>query len=145
MKYTITVDDAFLSNFRRDDNGLTLVLTDRNGLTRAVELKPLQEPVVTFQSGESLYLTRGHIDALLEYEQRKSLAETIKRVNASIEEANRLCTDKPKIEPIAIGQGCYKCPSHTKCIDAFQIHSHRCNHYDRTEEEFKSWLKGEQS
>ena len=107
MKYTITVDDAFLSNFRTDDSGLTLVLTDRDGL--------------------------------------KSLAETIKRVNASIEEANRLCTDKPKIEPIAIGQGCYKCPSHTKCLDAFQIHSHRCNHYDKTEEEFESWLKGEQS
>ena len=141
MKYTIVVDDEFLSNFRVDDCGKTLVLTDKNGLSRAVDLKPLQRPVITFQTGESLYLTQGHIDALLEYEQQKSLAEAVRRVNQSIEEMKNKSVGIPKVEPIAIGSGCLKCPSHVRCTDAFQIHSHMCNHYDKTEEEFKDWLK----
>ena len=42
MKYAIFSDD-FLSYFRLDDNGETLVLTDRRGYTRAVKLLPYEE------------------------------------------------------------------------------------------------------
>ena len=142
MKYLTIVDDEFLSYFRLDDDGKTLVVTDLGGCGRAMELQRLQLPVVTFPNGENVYLTQGHLDALLEYEQRVSMAEAIRHVNESIDEMNKACNKFPKIEPIAIGQGCYKCPSHTKCSDAFQIHSHKCNHYDKTDEEFYAWIRG---
>lgn len=43
MKYAKFSDD-FLSYFRLDDNGETLVLTDKRGYTRAVKLLPYDEP-----------------------------------------------------------------------------------------------------
>ena len=42
QKYAIFSDD-FLSYFRLDDNGETLVLTDKRGYTRAVKLLPYEE------------------------------------------------------------------------------------------------------
>lgn len=42
MKYAKFSDD-FLSDFRLDDNGETLVLTDKRGYTRAVKLLPHEE------------------------------------------------------------------------------------------------------
>ena len=42
MKYAKFSDD-FLSYFRLDDNGETLVLTDKRGFTRAVKLLPYEE------------------------------------------------------------------------------------------------------
>ena len=42
-------------------------------------------------------------------------------------------------DAILFGKGCIKCPSHNKCMDAFQTHSHLCNHYDKTREEFAKW------
>lgn len=42
MKYAKFSDD-FLSYFRLDDNGETLVLTDKRGYTRAVKLLPYEE------------------------------------------------------------------------------------------------------
>lgn len=43
MKYMAILDDDFLQYFRRDDNGMTLVVDDRDGLNRAVRLLPLEE------------------------------------------------------------------------------------------------------
>lgn len=42
MKYAKFSDD-FLSDFRLDDNGETLVLTDKRGYSRAVKLLPYEE------------------------------------------------------------------------------------------------------
>ena len=42
MKYAKFSDD-FLSDFRLDDNGETLVLTDTRGFTRAIRLLPYEE------------------------------------------------------------------------------------------------------
>ena len=42
MKYAKFSDD-FLSDFRLDDNGETLVITDKRGFTRAVRLLPYEE------------------------------------------------------------------------------------------------------
>ena len=39
MRYKAVFTDEFLSYFRLDDNGKTLVLTDRQGFTRAVTLE----------------------------------------------------------------------------------------------------------
>ena len=86
MKYIAIFDDSLLSNFRLDDCGLTLVLTDKAGLTRAVILKPVIKPTITLNNGESVYLTQGHIDAMIDYEKK----ETTK---SFIEEFNKKFTD----------------------------------------------------
>ena len=85
MKYIAVVDDDFISNFRTDDNGLTLVLNDEKGFTRAVRLKPIVKPTVVREDGESVYITQGHIDSMLDYEQR----ERISRVIRDIEGVNK--------------------------------------------------------
>ena len=87
MKYIAIVDDDFIKNFRvdRDSAGQVLVVNDESGVNRGIALKPIIRPTVTFQSGESLYLTQGHIDSLLDYEKRQALKETLERVNATME------------------------------------------------------------
>ncbi|MBO4734238.1 MAG: hypothetical protein J5662_07165 [Clostridia bacterium] len=42
MTYKAVFTDEFLSYFRLDDNGKTLVLTDKAGLTRAVTLEEVK-------------------------------------------------------------------------------------------------------
>ena len=69
MKYIAVFDDVFISHFRTDDNGLVLVVKDELGFERGVKLKPLVKPVLTNDAGDSLYLTQGHIQAFLDYEQ----------------------------------------------------------------------------
>ena len=148
MKFLAIIDEAFLANFRTDDGGLTLVVYDKYDASRAIPLKPLQRPVLTITNGESVYLTQAHIDALIEYERQVTTAEAIRDINNRIQDtidnysgfAKITHIAGKKVEPIAIGQGCWKCPSHAKCFDAFQIHSHKCNHYDKTEAEFAEWL-----
>lgn len=44
MRYKAIFTDEFLSYFRLDDNGKTLVLTDKHGHTRAVPLEVEVEP-----------------------------------------------------------------------------------------------------
>ena len=71
MKYIAVFDDNFLSNFRLDDNGLTLVMGDKRGYDRAVRLKPLIRNIITMEHGESVYLTQDHIDCLLQFEREQ--------------------------------------------------------------------------
>lgn len=59
MKYAKFSDD-FLSDFRLDDNGETLVLTDKRGCTRAVRLLPYEdrpqgEWIVTAEDNEGIH------------------------------------------------------------------------------------------
>ena len=78
MKYIAVFDDDFLQNFRRDDpDQLTLVLTGLRGDTRAVRIKPVIRPVCTVENGESVYLSKGHIDALLAYEKKQAVEEFV--------------------------------------------------------------------
>ena len=79
MKYLAVIDESFLSNFRLDDNGLTLVVQDKVGFTRAMRLKPIKAPTVTTTKGESVYITYGHIDAMIEYEKQESIKAVLER------------------------------------------------------------------
>ena len=59
MKYAKFSDD-FLSYFRLDDNGETLVLTDKRGYTRAVKLllyeeKPQGDWIITSEDTEGIH------------------------------------------------------------------------------------------
>ena len=80
MKYLAIIDEAFLSNFRLDDGGLTLVVKDKNNCTRAMPLKPIGKPVITLPTGDSVYITQGHIDAMLEYEKQEQIKEVIEQM-----------------------------------------------------------------
>lgn len=73
MKYIAILDESMLENFRLDENGKLLVLTDVNNCTRAVEIKPIAKTMVVFKDGRNTYITQGHIDAMIEYEQRKNI------------------------------------------------------------------------
>ena len=83
MKYIAIFDDSMLSNFRLDDGGLTLVMQDKRGYTRAVALKPIIRPVLTVtedcggSTTNSVYLTEGHINALKKYDEIKTMKEII--------------------------------------------------------------------
>jgi hypothetical protein len=142
MKYLAIVDDEFLKDFRLDDGGLTLVVHDETTGTRAMPLKPLHRSVLILQTGDSLYLTQGHIDALIAYEDKKAVTEAVRQINEGIQGVTNEYNKKPNVDIITVGKGCFKCPSHARCQDAFQTHSHLCNHYDKTEKEFEDWLKG---
>lgn len=90
MKYIAVFDDYFLSNFRLDDNGLTLVMNDKYGSTRAVRLEPLISETLVFDNGKSVYLTKDHIDALLEYERNIEARKAVTRLLASLEDIRKL-------------------------------------------------------
>lgn len=78
MKYIAVFDDAFLSNFRLDDGGLTLVMNDKNGFSRATQLKPLQREILTTTDGRSVYLLQKHIDCLLGMEREEMINKAIR-------------------------------------------------------------------
>lgn len=86
MKYLAIFDDEFLWNFRKD--GLTLVLKDKAGATRGVQLKPLIRPVVINEkSGESVYITDGHIKAMLNYEEKETLKKIMDQIYTDLKNA----------------------------------------------------------
>ena len=68
MKYIAVFDDEMLKVFRLGDMGLTLIVNDLTGQQVRVTLKMLVKPVVVNKKGESVYITEGHIKALLDYE-----------------------------------------------------------------------------
>lgn len=86
MKYIAVFDDDFLTNFRLDDNGLTLVVRDKCWVTRAVKLQPLISEILVFDNGKSVYLDKDHIDALIDYERNIEVKKFVTRLIASFED-----------------------------------------------------------
>ena len=86
MKYIAIFDDASIADFRRDETDkLTLVMYGEAGATRYVKLKPVIRPTVTLETGESVYITQGHMDALIKYEKDEFTKEVIERMNKSLD------------------------------------------------------------
>ena len=84
MKYLAIVDDDFISNFRTDDGGLTLVVIDKSGANRAVSLKPLIRATMVSEDGEALYLTQGHIDVMHKYEEEQTVKEYVRHIQETL-------------------------------------------------------------
>ena len=76
MKFIAVCDEEMLVNFGRDYSGLTLLLKDADGYTRAVELKPIIRPLIVNDDGRSAYLSPEHINCLLDFERE----EVIKKI-----------------------------------------------------------------
>ena len=85
MKIAI-FDDNFLSNFRLDDGGLTLVLKDKTECTRAVELKPIEDyrPTLIYK-GQVVYLTDEHLEVLAEWEREEMKKEVLEQFKKTID------------------------------------------------------------
>lgn len=85
MKYIAILDDTMLSNFDlENENGLILVVNDKNGVRRGVKLKPVVTNTLTTEEGESFYLTQGHIDAMKHYEEIITIKEAVDRMGESL-------------------------------------------------------------
>lgn len=66
MKYIAIIDDDMLN--RNDKRELRVPILEKDG-TSYVNLKPLVAHVLTTKGGESIYLTQGDLDCLMEYSQ----------------------------------------------------------------------------
>lgn len=97
MKYLAVFDDNILSNFRLDDNGLTLVMQDKRGYNRTVELKPIQRYALVMPDGTSIYLTDDHIQALIKYEENKMLDDMLKDINKQFDEISKSYISKDEL------------------------------------------------
>ena len=89
MKYIAVLDDDFLSNFRLDDCGLTLVVNDNKGCTRGIPLKPLAKEMMVATNGKSVYLSQKHIDCLLEMEHEEMIKNTLMGIQEGFTEWQR--------------------------------------------------------
>lgn len=69
MKYIAIIDNSKLKKI----------------LEEGVEVKPIEKPVVVNTNGQSAYITQGHIDAMVEYEQRQQ----IESIQKEFEEASK--------------------------------------------------------
>ena len=86
MKYIAILDDNFISNFRLDD--FVVVVNDKRGYKRGIPLKMLKHPIIVNEDGEAVYLTQGHIDALLEYEDKQRQERVMRDVIDVIRKVN---------------------------------------------------------
>lgn len=75
MKYLAIIDDEFLSNFRVDVNptylNMVLVVEDRTGSTRGIELKPIVKEMLVTKEGSSAYLPEKTVNHMLEWEKEQ--------------------------------------------------------------------------
>lgn len=81
MKYLVIFDDEDLKDYRTDDKGLTLVLTDKTMSTRAKQLIPMAKPLAFNTDGRFAYLSDGHIDCINKYEEEQCLKRMIDNMN----------------------------------------------------------------
>lgn len=91
MKYFAILDTDFLQYFRIDMpqkcdpkhfSEKVLVVKDEGGCTRGLYIKPLIKPLLINPiNGESAYLTQGHIDALIDYEQMATIRKFLESIN----------------------------------------------------------------
>ena len=135
MKYIAIFDDNFF-----DDDELTIIALDKNGVMHKIPLKPLASYTLTLPDGQSIYLTQGHIDALMEYEKQVTIKNAMEQFNKTFDETP-FAENHKVFHDITLFAGCDKCPAHVSCNDAYGSTAPNCYHYDKTEEEFKAWLK----
>ena len=77
MKYLVIFDDEDLKDYRTDDGGLTLVLTDKTMSTRAKKLIPMAKPLAFNTDGRFAYLSDGHMECIKKYEEEQCLKRMI--------------------------------------------------------------------
>lgn len=83
MKYVAIIDDAMLNNFRVDRSvigikPLVMVVNDESGTSRGIQLTPLvAKATIISADGMCAYLSKEHIDCLVEFEGKMKMQEAI--------------------------------------------------------------------
>ena len=72
MKYIAVIDHDLV-----DKEFLTVRVQDKEGKLHDIDAKPLVTHTITLEDGQSLYLTQGHIQALLDYEKMVGLKQAV--------------------------------------------------------------------
>ena len=86
MKYMVILDESQFKDFNiNTTKPFAIHLTDKNGEDRLLSYRPIIKPMVVIPTGESVYITQGHIDALTEYECNEQIKELCERMNHSID------------------------------------------------------------
>lgn len=75
MKFIAVIDYDLV-----DKEFNTVCIRDKEGNLHDIDAKPLITHMIVFDEGESLYLTQGHIDALLNYEESVGIKKAIDRM-----------------------------------------------------------------
>jgi hypothetical protein len=60
--------------------------------------KPIFKEMLVGKDGQSLYLTQGHLDCLMEYSQRKIIEEEIKRQNRFFDDLQHFAKEEAKLK-----------------------------------------------
>ena len=80
MKYILVLDESFINQA-----DLT-IKEDKIKDISNFKVKPVIRPTLIFDDGVSIYLTQGHINAMLKHEEMETIKEVIERMNNSIKE-----------------------------------------------------------
>ena len=81
MKYIIIIDECEFSKFDVSDNRDSIAMTDKNGITWNIGIKPVIRPTLVVDNGESIYLSDDDIEQIRKYEVERITKETIERFN----------------------------------------------------------------
>ena len=82
MKFAVVFDDASINGqtsatLECGEGNLKITITDKSGNKAVYYPKPLLRPAVLMEDGQFAYLTQGHIDALLRYEEEQTFRKIL--------------------------------------------------------------------
>lgn len=72
MRFIAIIDESQLNSYEKSH----LLI---EGKERNVALTPIHKEMLITKDGEAVYLSEGHIKCFLDYEQKKTLEEVLKR------------------------------------------------------------------
>lgn len=81
MKFIAVIDYDLI-----DKEFNTVCIRDKEGNLHDIDAKPLITHMIVTEEGESLYLTQGHIDAMLKYEELVGIKKAIDNIMGKTEE-----------------------------------------------------------
>lgn len=79
MKYIAVIDYDLV-----DKEFSTVRVQDKEGKLHDIDAKPLIANTITLEDGQSLYLTQGHIQAMIDYETRVKMKEVVDEIGKNI-------------------------------------------------------------
>lgn len=75
MKFIAVIDYDLV-----DKEFNTVCIKDKEGNLHDIDAKPLITHMIVLDDGQSVYLTQGHIDAMLNYEELAGIKKAIDRM-----------------------------------------------------------------
>lgn len=99
MRYLLVLEEHQFNDFQKVDGyPLEIKATDKNGVDHLFVVRPIQREMVVMPNGSSTYITKGHMDALMEYEREQHIKEICDRMTHNLDGINDV--DLPKRVPL---------------------------------------------